>query len=92
MVDGFVVGATCNNLRFYSRISQGAEIKHRSISHLSMLKAWSRDGERGKLFDGISNVRIDGRVAPPILDNKGPVESACLYAELLMSEMTVTVS
>jgi type IV secretory pathway VirB4 component len=28
-----------------------------------LLKAWSRDGERGKLFDGISNVRIDGRVA-----------------------------
>jgi type IV secretion system protein TrbE len=28
-----------------------------------LLKAWSRNGERGKLFDGISNVRIDGRVA-----------------------------
>ena len=28
-----------------------------------LLKAWGRDGERGKLFDGVSNVRIDGRVA-----------------------------
>jgi hypothetical protein len=28
-----------------------------------LLRAWSRDGERGKLFDGVSNVRIDGRVA-----------------------------
>jgi hypothetical protein len=28
-----------------------------------LLRAWSREGERGKLFDGVSNVRIDGRVA-----------------------------
>ena len=28
-----------------------------------LLGAWCRDGERGKLFDGASNVRIDGRVA-----------------------------
>ena len=28
-----------------------------------LLRAWSRDGERGKLFDGGSNVRIDGQVA-----------------------------
>jgi type IV secretion system protein TrbE len=28
-----------------------------------LLQAWSRDGERGKLFDGVSNVRIDSRVA-----------------------------
>jgi hypothetical protein len=28
-----------------------------------LLRAWSRDGERGKLFDGASNVRIDGQVA-----------------------------
>ena len=28
-----------------------------------LLRAWSRDGERGKLFDGVSNIRIDGRVA-----------------------------
>jgi hypothetical protein len=28
-----------------------------------LLRTWSRDGEKGKLFDGVSNVRIDGRVA-----------------------------
>jgi type IV secretion system protein TrbE len=28
-----------------------------------LLRAWSRQGERGKLFDGTSNIRIDGRVA-----------------------------
>jgi hypothetical protein len=28
-----------------------------------LLRAWSRDGEKGKLFDGITNIRIDGRVA-----------------------------
>ncbi len=28
-----------------------------------LLRAWSRHGERGKLFDGVSNIRIDGRVA-----------------------------
>ncbi len=28
-----------------------------------LLAAWGRHGERGKLFDGVSNVRIDGRVA-----------------------------
>ena len=28
-----------------------------------LLRAWSRDGEKGKLFDGVSNIRIDGRVA-----------------------------
>ena len=28
-----------------------------------LLKAWGRNGERGRLFDGVSNVRIDGRVA-----------------------------
>src|SRR6476620_9698985 len=28
-----------------------------------LLRAWSRDGEKGRLFDGVSNVRIDGRVA-----------------------------
>ena len=28
-----------------------------------LLRAWSRDGERGRLFDGVSNIRIDGRVA-----------------------------
>jgi type IV secretion system protein TrbE len=28
-----------------------------------LLRAWSRHGGRGKLFDGASNVRIDGRVA-----------------------------
>jgi type IV secretion system protein TrbE len=28
-----------------------------------LLKAWGRDGECGKLIDGVSNVRIDGRVA-----------------------------
>ncbi|MBV9489688.1 MAG: hypothetical protein JO069_08195, partial [Verrucomicrobia bacterium] len=28
-----------------------------------LLRSWGRDGERGKLFDGPSNVRIDGRVA-----------------------------
>jgi hypothetical protein len=28
-----------------------------------LLRAWSRDGEKGKLFDGDSNICIDGRVA-----------------------------
>ena len=28
-----------------------------------LLRSWARDGEHGKLFDGASNVRIDGRVA-----------------------------
>ena len=28
-----------------------------------LLRAWGRDGERGKLFDGVSNIRVDGRVA-----------------------------
>ena len=28
-----------------------------------LLRAWSRDGEKGRLFDGVSNIRIDGRVA-----------------------------
>ena len=26
-------------------------------------RGWSRDGEKGRLFDGVSNIRIDGRVA-----------------------------
>jgi type IV secretion system protein TrbE len=28
-----------------------------------LLRAWSRDGEKGKLLDGVSNIRLDGRVA-----------------------------
>ena len=28
-----------------------------------LLRSWSRDGEKGKLFDGVGNIRIDGRVA-----------------------------
>jgi type IV secretion system protein TrbE len=28
-----------------------------------LLRAWSLEGEKGRLFDGISNIRIDGRVA-----------------------------
>jgi hypothetical protein len=28
-----------------------------------LLRSWSREGEKGKLFDGIGNIRIDGRVA-----------------------------
>jgi hypothetical protein len=28
-----------------------------------LLRSWSRDGEKGRLFDGDSNIRIDGRVA-----------------------------
>jgi type IV secretion system protein TrbE len=28
-----------------------------------LLRAWSREGEKGRLFDGVSNIRIDGRVA-----------------------------
>jgi hypothetical protein len=28
-----------------------------------LLRGWSRDGEKGCLFDGVSNIRIDGRVA-----------------------------
>ena len=28
-----------------------------------LLRAWSRDGEKGRLFDGVSNIRIDDRVA-----------------------------
>jgi hypothetical protein len=28
-----------------------------------LLRGWGRDGERGRLFDGVSNIRIDGRVA-----------------------------
>jgi type IV secretion system protein TrbE len=28
-----------------------------------LLRSWSREGEKGKLFDGVGNIRIDGRVA-----------------------------
>lgn len=28
-----------------------------------LLQAWSRDGDKGILFDGVSNIRVDGRVA-----------------------------
>ena len=28
-----------------------------------LLRAWTRDGDKGVLFDGVSNVRFDGRVA-----------------------------
>jgi hypothetical protein len=28
-----------------------------------LLRGWSRDGEKGRLFDGVSNIRIDGRAA-----------------------------
>jgi hypothetical protein len=28
-----------------------------------LLRGWSRYGEKGRLFDGVSNIRIDGRVA-----------------------------
>jgi hypothetical protein len=28
-----------------------------------LLRAWSRDGEKGRLFDGVSNIRIDEKIA-----------------------------
>ena len=28
-----------------------------------LMRSWSREGEKGKLFDGVGNIRIDGRVA-----------------------------
>jgi type IV secretion system protein TrbE len=41
----------------------GAREKEESDRVGKLLRAWSRDGEKGKLFDGVSNIRIDGRVA-----------------------------
>ncbi len=41
----------------------GAREREESDRVGKLLRAWSRDGERGKLFDGVSNIRIDGRVA-----------------------------
>src|SRR6516165_7910650 len=28
-----------------------------------LMRSWSREGKKGKLFDGVGNIRIDGRVA-----------------------------
>jgi type IV secretion system protein TrbE len=41
----------------------GAREREESDRVGKLLRAWSRDGEKGKLFDGVSNIRIDGRVA-----------------------------
>jgi type IV secretion system protein TrbE len=41
----------------------GAREREESDRVGKLLRAWSRDGEKGSLFDGVSNIRIDGRVA-----------------------------
>ncbi len=41
----------------------GAREREESDRVGKLLRAWSRDGEKGRLFDGVSNIRIDGRVA-----------------------------
>ena len=41
----------------------GAREREESDRIGKLLRAWSRDGEKGRLFDGVSNIRIDGRVA-----------------------------
>jgi hypothetical protein len=41
----------------------GAREKEESDRVGKLLRGWSRDGEKGCLFDGVSNIRIDGRVA-----------------------------
>jgi hypothetical protein len=41
----------------------GAREREESDRVGKLLRAWSWDGEKGRLFDGISNIRIDGRVA-----------------------------
>src|SRR5215469_14686833 len=45
--------------------NQGGGIREREESDRvgKLLRSWSRDGEKGKLFDGIGTIRIDGRVA-----------------------------
>ena len=45
--------------------NQGGGIREREESDRvgKLLRSWSRDGEKGKLFDGVGNIRIDGRVA-----------------------------
>ena len=41
----------------------GAKEREESDRVGKLLRGWSRDGEKGRLFDGASNIRIDGRVA-----------------------------
>lgn len=41
----------------------GAKEREESDRVGKLLRSWSRDGEKGRLFDGVSNIRIDGRVA-----------------------------
>src|ERR1700761_4043151 len=41
----------------------GAREREESDRIGKLLRAWSRDGEKGRLFDGVSNIRIDGKVA-----------------------------
>jgi hypothetical protein len=41
----------------------GSREKEESDRVGKLLRGWSRDGEKGCLFDGVSNIRIDGRVA-----------------------------
>jgi type IV secretion system protein TrbE len=41
----------------------GAREREESDRVGKLLRGWGRDGERGRLFDGPSNIRIDGRVA-----------------------------
>src|SRR5258707_60201 len=41
----------------------GAREREESDRVGKLLRSWSREGEKGKLFDGIGNIRIDGRVA-----------------------------
>jgi TraG P-loop domain len=41
----------------------GAREREESDRVGKLLRGWSRDGEKGRLFDGVSNIRIDGRVA-----------------------------
>ena len=45
--------------------SQNGGIREREESDRigKLLRSWSREGEKGKLFDGVGNIRIDGRVA-----------------------------
>jgi hypothetical protein len=41
----------------------GAKEREESDRIGKLLRSWSRDGEKGRLFDGPSSIRIDGRVA-----------------------------
>ena len=43
--------------------SGGIREREESDRIAKLMRSWSREGEKGKLFDGVGNIRIDGRVA-----------------------------